>query len=163
VCSSDLALRVVSQARCPVILMHALTTDPRTMQRDVQYEDVAMEVGRFLEARVETLERLGIPRSRIAVDPGIGFGKRVEDNLALIRRLPLLANIGCTILLGASRKAFLGRVTGVAAAGERVAGSLAVAIAGAAKGAHILRVHDVAATVQALKVSEALAAGFEEG
>lgn len=156
------ALRVVTQSRCPVILMHALTTDPRTMQRDIRYEDVAMEVARFLEARVETLERLGIPRSRIAVDPGIGFGKRVEDNLALVARLPLLANIGCTILLGASRKGFIGRVTGVKQAAERVAGSLAVALAAAANGAHILRVHDVAETVRALKLAEALAVGFEE-
>ena len=156
------ALRVVSQARCPVVIMHALTTDPRTMQRDIRYEDAAMEVARFLEARVETLERLGIPRSRIAVDPGIGFGKRIGDNLALIARLPLLANIGCTILLASSRKGFLGHVTGVAAAGERLAGSLAVAMAGAANGAHIVRVHDVAETVQALKLAEALAVGFDE-
>ncbi|TCH97812.1 dihydropteroate synthase [Roseococcus sp. SYP-B2431] len=156
------ALRVVTQARCPVVLMHALTTDPRTMQRDIRYEDAAMEVARFLEARVETLERLGIPRSRIAVDPGIGFGKRARDNLELVARLPLLANIGCTILLGASRKAFIGRVTGVEEPGQRVAGSLAVALAGAANGAHILRVHDVAETVRALRMAEALAAGFEE-
>jgi dihydropteroate synthase len=156
------ALRVVTQARCPVVIMHALTTDPRTMQHDVQYEDVAMEVGRFLEARVETLERLGIPRSRIAVDPGLGFGKRVQDNLELIARLPLLANIGCAILLGASRKRFIGRVTGVEQAGERMAGSLATALAGAANGARIIRVHDVAGTVQALKMAEALAVGFEE-
>lgn len=157
------ALRVVTQTRCPVVIMHALTTDPRTMQRDIHYEDAATEVARFLEARVETLERLGIPRSRIAVDPGIGFGKRIEDNLALVARLPLLANIGCTILLAASRKGFIGHVTGVAAAGERMAGSLAIAMAGAANGAHILRVHDVAETVQALKLGEALAVGFEDG
>jgi dihydropteroate synthase len=156
------ALRVVVQARCPVVIMHALTTDPRTMQRDIHYEDAATEVARFLEARVETLERLGIPRSRIAVDPGIGFGKRIEDNLALVARLPLLANIGCTILLGASRKTFIGRVTGVEQAGQRVTGSLAIALAGAANGAHILRVHDVAETAQALRMAEALAVGFEE-
>ncbi|MBS7810917.1 dihydropteroate synthase [Roseococcus pinisoli] len=156
------ALRVVSQARCPVVIMHALTTDPRTMQRDIHYEDAALEVARFLEARVETLERLGIPRSRIAVDPGIGFGKRVKDNLALVARLTLLANIGCTILLGASRKTFIGRVTGVVQAGERVAGSLAIALAGAANGAHIIRVHDVAETARALRMAEALALGFEE-
>lgn len=156
------ALRVVTQSRCPVVIMHALTTDPRTMQRDIRYEDAATEVARFLEARVETLERLGIPRGRIAVDPGLGFGKRIEDNLALVARLPLLANIGCTILLGASRKTFIGRVTGVEQAGQRVTGSLAIALAGAANGAHILRVHDVAETVQALKMAEALAAGFQE-
>ncbi len=156
------ALRVVAQSRCPVVIMHALTTDPRTMQREIHYQDTAMEVARFLEARVETLERLGVPRSRIAVDPGLGFGKRIEDNLTLVARLALLANIGCTILLGASRKTFIGRVTGVAEAGQRVTGSLAVALAGAANGAHILRVHDVAETVRALRMAEALAVGFED-
>jgi len=157
------AIRVVAQARCPVILMHMRTLDPRTMQREVAYQDAALEVARFLEGRVATLEALGIPRGRICVDPGLGFGKRVEDNLILIARLPLLANLGCTILVGASRKSFIGRITGVAEAGQRIPGSLAMALAAAAQGAHILRVHDVAETVQALKCAEALAAGFEEG
>lgn len=157
------AVRVVAQARCPVILMHMRTLDPRTMQKEVHYEDAALEVARFLEGRVATLEALGIPRGRICVDPGLGFGKRVEDNLALVARLPLLANLGCTILVGASRKSFIGRITGVAEAGQRQAGSLAMALAAAAQGAHILRVHDVAETVQALKCAEALAAGFNEG
>lgn len=157
------ALRIVAQARCPVILMHMRTLDPRTMQQEVRYEDAALEVARFLEGRVATLEALGIPRGRICVDPGLGFGKRVEDNLALIARLPLLANLGCTILVGASRKSFIGRISGVAEAGQRQAGSLAMALAAAAQGAHILRVHDVAETVQALKCAEALAAGFDEG
>jgi dihydropteroate synthase len=120
-------------------------------------------VARFLEGRVATLEALGIPRGRICVDPGLGFGKRVEDNLSLVARLPLLANLGCAILVGASRKSFIGRITGVAEAGQRQAGSLAMALAAAAQGAHILRVHDVAETVQALRCAEALAAGFNEG
>lgn len=157
------AVRVVAQARCPVILMHMRTLDPRTMQKEVHYEDAALEVARFLEGRVATLEALGIPRGRICVDPGLGFGKRVEDNLALVARLPLLANLGCTILVGASRKSFIGRITGVAEAGQRQAGSLAMALAAAAQGAHILRVHDVAETVQALRCAEVLAAGFNEG
>jgi len=157
------ALRVVAQARCPVILMHMRDLDPRRMQQDVQYENAALEVARFLEGRVATLEALGIPRGRICVDPGIGFGKRIEDNLALIARLPLLANLGCTILVGASRKAFIGRISGVAEGGAaRMAGSLGAALAAAAAGAHILRVHDVPQTIQALKVIEAVAAGFEE-
>jgi dihydropteroate synthase len=112
------AVRVVAQARCPVILMHMRTLDPRTMQKEVRYEDAALEVARFLEGRVATLEALGIPRARICVDPGLGFGKRVADNLALVARLPLLANLGCTILVGASRKSFIGRITGVAEAGS---------------------------------------------
>lgn len=157
------AVRVVAQARCPVILMHMRTLDPRTMQKEVRYEDAALEVARFLEGRVATLEALGIPRARICVDPGLGFGKRVADNLALVARLPLLANLGCTILVGASRKSFIGRITGVAEAGQRMPGSLGFALAAASQGAHILRVHDVAETVQALKCAEAVAAGFEEG
>jgi len=157
------AIRVVAQARCPVILMHMRTLDPRTMQREIAYEDAALEVARFLEGRVATLEALGIARGRICVDPGLGFGKRIADNLALVARLPLLANLGCTILVGASRKAFIGRISGEAAAGQRVPGSLAMALAAAAQGAHILRVHDVAETVQALKCAEALALGFDEG
>ncbi|UPY36322.1 dihydropteroate synthase [Sediminicoccus sp. KRV36] len=156
------AIRVIAQARCPVILMHMRTLDPRTMQQDIQYQDAPLEVARFLEGRVATLEALGIPRGRICVDPGIGFGKRIEDNLALIARLPLLFNLGCAILVGASRKGFIGRITGVAEAGQRMPGSLAMALAAAAQGAHILRVHDVAETVQALKCAEALAAGFQE-
>ncbi|MBS7792431.1 dihydropteroate synthase [Roseococcus sp. SDR] len=157
------AVRVIAQARCPVILMHMRTLDPRTMQKEVRYEDAALEVARFLEGRVATLEALGIPRGRICVDPGLGFGKRVEDNLALIARLPLFANLGCTILVGASRKSFIGRITGVAEAGQRMPGSLGIALAAAAQGAHILRVHDVAETVQALQCAEAVAVGFEEG
>jgi dihydropteroate synthase len=132
------------------------------MQADIHYDDAALEVASFLEGRVATLEALGIPRGRIAVDPGIGFGKRVQDNLDQVTRLPLLASLGCTILVGASRKAFIGRVTGVEPAGERVMGSVAVALAAAAAGAHIVRVHDVAATVQALRMQEAIRAGFVE-
>ncbi|MEI6160245.1 MAG: dihydropteroate synthase [Roseococcus sp.] len=157
------AIRVIARARCPVILMHMRTLDPRTMQQEVSYQDAPLEIARFLEGRVATLEALGIPRGRICVDPGLGFGKRIEDNLALIARLPLLANLGCTILVGASRKSFIGRITGVAEAGSRMPGSLAMALAAAAQGAHIIRLHDVAEAVQALKCVEALAAGFEEG
>ena len=110
---------VVAERGAPVVLMHMLGLDPRTMQRDPRYDDVALEVARFLRERVEAAERAGIPRGRIAVDPGIGFGKTVAHNLALIDRLPLLAGIGCRILLGASRKGFarphLGRGGGRAA------------------------------------------------
>jgi len=157
------ALRVVAQARCPVILMHMRDLDPRRMQQDIHYENAALEVAQFLEGRVATLEALGIPRSRISVDPGIGFGKRIQDNLTLIARLPLLANLGCTIMVGASRKAFIGRISGVAEGGAaRMAGSLSAALAAASAGAHILRVHDVSQTVQALKVFEAVCAGYQE-
>jgi dihydropteroate synthase len=153
------ALRVLARHRAPVVLMHMLGTDPRAMQRDPRYGDVALEVARFLRDRVETAERLGIPRSAIAVDPGIGFGKTAEHNLALLDRLPLLAGLGCRILVGASRKGFLGRIAGEPEAGRRLAPSLAAALAAAARGASILRVHDVAETVQALRVWEACASG----
>ena len=133
------------------------------MQRDPRYGDVALEVAEFLRERVDAAERAGIPRARIAVDPGIGFGKTMAHNLALIARLPLLAGIGCRILLGASRKGFLGRLSGEAEAGRRAAASVAAALAAAARGAAILRVHDVAETVQALRVWRACAAGRGHG
>ncbi len=153
------ALRVVQQAQAPLVLMHMLGMDPRSMQQNPHYADVALDVARFLRDRVETLERLGIPRGRIAVDPGIGFGKTVAHNLALLERLPLLAGLGCTILVGVSRKGFIGRLTDTPEPGQRVAGSVAAALAATLRGAGILRVHDVAETVQALKVWAACEAG----
>ena len=156
------AVRVVARAEASVILMHMLGDDPRRMQDDPRYDDVALDVARFLRDRVETAEALGIPRSRILVDPGIGFGKTLAHNLELLDRLPLLAGIGCRFLLGASRKRFLGTLTGEAEAGRRVIGSVAAALAGAARGAAILRVHDVAETVQALAVWRATIEGAPE-
>ena len=156
------AVRVVARAEAPVILMHMLGDDPRRMQEDPRYDDVALDVARFLRDRVETAERLGIPRSRIVVDPGIGFGKTVAHNLELLDRLPLLAGIGCRILLGASRKRFLGTLTGEPVAARRLAGSIAAALAGVARGAAILRVHDVTETMQALAVWRATLEGAPE-
>jgi dihydropteroate synthase len=153
------ALRVLARAEASVILMHMQGDDPRRMQAVAQYDDVVPEVARFLRHRVETLVALGIPRGRIAVDPGIGFGKTIDHNLALTERLPLLAGIGCRIAYGASRKRFIGTLSGVEAAGERLAGSLAAALAAAERGASLLRVHDVAETVQALAVWRACEAG----
>ncbi len=153
------SVRVVQEARAPVVLMHMPVLDPRRMQAATGYEDVVLDVARFLRQRVETAEALGIPRGRIALDPGIGFGKTVEQNLMLLNRLPLLASIGCRILVGASRKRFVGEVTGVERPADRLAGSVAVALAAAAAGASILRVHDVAETVQALRMWRACAEG----
>jgi dihydropteroate synthase len=149
------ALRVVVEAGVPIIIMHMPTTDPRTMQQHLGYADVGLEVAEFLADRVAMLEAAGIPRGRIAIDPGIGFGKTLAQNLELVDRLPLLAGIGCLVLLGASRKGFLGRIAGIADAGRRMPPSLAIALAGAGRGAAILRVHDVAETVQALRVWQA--------
>ena len=153
------AARLVAEAECGVVLMHMKGTDPRTMQQDIAYEDVVLEVAEFLADRIAFAEAAGIARRRIAVDPGIGFGKRMPQNLALIERLSLLATLGCPVLFGASRKRFIGELSGVEVAEDRVAGSLAAAIAAAQRGAAILRVHDVAETVQALAVLAACEAG----
>lgn len=153
------AARLVAEAECGVVLMHMKGTDPRTMQQDIAYEDVVLEVAAFLAERIAFAEAAGIARSRIAVDPGIGFGKRMPQNLALIERLPLLAALRCPVLFGASRKRFIGELSGVERAEDRVAGSIAAAIAAAQRGAAILRVHDVAETVQALAVLAACEAG----
>ena len=153
------AVDFLARTQTPIILMHMPGTDPREMQTKADYADVVLEVARFLRDRVATLEALGIARARIAIDPGIGFGKTMAHNLALIEALPILAGIGCPILLGASRKRFIGTLSGVEAAEDRLAGSLAVALAGVARGAAILRVHDVAETIQALAVWQACANG----
>lgn len=153
------AARAVAEAECGVVLMHMKGTDPRTMQQDIRYDDVAVEVADFLAGRLAFAEAAGIARHRIALDPGIGFGKRLPQNLALTERLPLLVGLGCPVLFGASRKRFIGELSGVERAEDRVAGSVAAAIAAAQRGAAILRVHDVAQTVQALAVLAACEAG----
>ena len=153
------AVDFLARNQAPIVLMHMPGTDPRAMQAQAEYADVVLEVARFLRDRVATLEALGIARGRIAIDPGIGFGKTMAHNLALIEALPILAQIGCPIMLGASRKRFIGTLSGVEQAEARLAGSLAVALAGAARGAAILRVHDVAETIQALAVWQACANG----
>jgi dihydropteroate synthase len=138
----------------PVVLMHALG-DPRTMQDKPVYDDVVLDVCDMLEARVEACEAAGIPRARLIVDPGIGFGKTLAHNLALLGSLSLFHGLGCAVMLGASRKSFIGRLTGTTGADNRLPGSLAAALIGAAQGVQFLRVHDVAATRQALTVWEA--------
>jgi dihydropteroate synthase len=155
------ATRAVARGEASVVLMHMLGDDPRTMQADPRYEDVVLDVARFLRDRVATAEALGIPRSRIAIDPGIGFGKTRAHNLALIDRLALLAGLGCRVAFGASRKRFIGTLSGVEEPRRRMAGSVAAALAAASRGASVLRVHDVAETVQALRVWVACQAGGE--
>ena len=139
-----------------VCLMHA-QGDPRTMQKDPRYGDVLLDVYDFLELRIASAEAAGIDRARMVIDPGIGFGKTLEHNLALIRRLSLFHGLGCAVMLGASRKRFIGTLSGVAEAGNRAAGSVAAGLAGLAQGVQILRVHDVAETRQALEVWRAIA------
>ncbi len=143
------ALEVVARAGCPVIIMHMSGTDPRTMQAQTGYSDVVAEVTAFLLARAATLRAAGL--AEICLDPGIGFGKTLAQNLALLRALPALASHGFPVLLGASRKSFIAGVS-PAPVEARLPGSLAAALAGAAAGIAWLRVHDVAETRQALAV-----------
>ncbi len=146
------ALAAEAPALC---LMHA-QGDPRTMQDAPHYDDVLLDVYDFLADRLRAAEVAGVARERVAVDPGIGFGKTLEHNLALLRGLALFQSLGCAVLLGVSRKRFVGTLSGVAEARERVAGSLAAGLHGLAQGAQILRVHDVGETVQAVRVWTAL-------
>lgn len=146
------SLQAAAQTGLPIVLMHA-QGDPRTMQRNPSYSDVVLDVYDMLEARIEACENAGIPRGRCIVDPGIGFGKTLAHNLALLGSLSVFHGLGCAVMLGASRKSFIGKLTG-AGAEERLPGSLAAALLGAAQGVQFLRVHDVAATRQALAVWE---------
>jgi dihydropteroate synthase len=147
--------RVAVEAGCAVCLMHA-RGDPKTMQVAPRYEDVLLDVCDFLEARVAAAEAAGIPRARILVDPGIGFGKTVAHNLALMRGLSMLHGLGCGVLLGASRKRFIGTLAGVDVAAARAPGSIAVALEALRQGAQVIRVHDVAETRQAVDLWAAL-------
>ena len=143
--------RLAARSGAPVCLMHA-PSDPKTMQQNAQYEDVLLDVYDYLAKRVDFALSQGILRHNIIVDPGIGFGKTLEHNLALLRGLAVFHGLGCPILLGASRKRFIGSISGVEKAQDCMAGSVAVALAAAGQGAQILRVHDVRETVQALKL-----------
>jgi dihydropteroate synthase len=142
---------VVADAGCPVVLMH-VKGEPKTMQDNPQYDDVVTDVYDYLEGRVEAAVAAGIDRSKIVADPGIGFGKTFAQNLELLENLTVFHMLGVPILVGASRKGFIGAVTGVSDASKRAAGSVGAALASVMQGAQILRVHDVAETGQALKV-----------
>lgn len=143
----------------PVCVMHA-QGDPATMQSDPQYGDVLLDVYDFLDRQVSALVGLGIPRSQIAVDPGIGFGKTQAHNLVLLARLSLFHGLGCPILLGASRKRFIGTIGNAPDAQGRAPGSVAVALEAIAQGVQIVRVHDVAETRQALSLWQAVTKGI---
>ena len=150
------AMKAMAGASCPVILMHA-QGDPKTMQLSPHYEDVALDVFDWLEARIEACVAAGIARERIVADPGIGFGKSFRHNIDLLRQFTIFHGLGVPLLVGLSRKGFIGALTGEKIAGNRVHGSVGGAIWSALNGAHILRVHDVRATVEALAVVEASA------
>jgi len=148
------ALAAAVETRAAVCLMH-MRGEPRTMQADPHYESVVTDVRDYLAGRITACEAAGIARERICVDPGIGFGKRPEHNLALLAALDRLAEPGIPVLVGVSRKSLLGIITG-RPAGERLAGSVALAALSVMRGAAIIRAHDVAATVDAVKVASAL-------
>ena len=151
------ALEAAAASGCAVCLMH-MQGEPRTMQHAPQYEDVVLEVRAFLAERVRACRAAGIADERIVLDPGFGFGKTIEHNLTLLRRLEALRVDGLPLLAGLSRKSMIGTLTGKPSQ-ARVHGSVAAALIAAQNGAQILRVHDVAATVDALKVLTAVTDG----
>lgn len=152
----DGALEAAAELGVPVILMH-MQGEPRSMQSDPHYEDVVAEVHGFLAQRMFACEMSGIAKSRIVLDPGFGFGKSISHNLRLLRQLGRFLEFGCPLLAGLSRKSMLGQITG-REVDDRLPGSLAAALYAVSQGAALLRVHDVAATVDALKVWAAIEA-----
>jgi dihydropteroate synthase len=151
-------LEVAIESGLPICLMHALR-DSKTMQDDPRYDDVLTDVYDFLEERIAFAERSGLPRDQIVIDPGIGFGKTYQHNLELMAGLALFHGLGCPLLLGASRKRFIGHISGVAEAGKRAHGSVGAALAGAGAGVQLIRVHDVKETRAALDVWRAAVTG----
>ena len=164
------ALDVAAAGQAWIVLMHCLG-DPKTMQQAPSYDHVTLDIFDYLAQRIAVCEAAGIPRARIAVDPGIGFGKTLEHNLDILRNLALYQSLGCPLLLGVSRKSFIAKLSGAGLNGHiavtnpppavadpkaRLAGSIAAALAGLDAGADILRVHDVAETAQAVDVWRAL-------
>ncbi len=152
------SLKLVADADVSVVLMH-MRGEPGTMQDDPRYDDAATDVFDYLRDRVAACEKAGIGRHRIAVDPGIGFGKTVDHNLRILNRLGLYRGFGCPLLIGVSRKSFIATLSRGEPPKRRLAGSLAAALAALQAGVRLFRVHDVAETVQAFKVWRAVKAG----
>jgi dihydropteroate synthase len=146
---------VVARSGLPVVLMHA-QGEPATMQDNPIYMNVVLDVYDFLEERIVFAMAEGIARDRIVIDPGIGFGKTLQHNVTLLRHLALYHGLGCLLLLGVSRKRFIGVLGGAEEARDRMPGSVAVALHGARQGVHILRVHDTVETRQALSLQQAM-------
>jgi dihydropteroate synthase len=145
---------LVAERGAGLVLMH-MQGDPRTMQLDPHYDDVVEDVRAFLAERLQAAIDAGVPQERVWLDPGIGFGKTLEHNLELLRRLGELRALGCPLVVGTSRKSFIGKIDG-SEVGERVGGSIASAVLAMAEGADVLRVHDVAETAQAAKLATAI-------
>ncbi len=148
------ALEAVAESQAAVCVVH-MQGKPRTMQQDPHYEDVVSEVTEFLAQRVEAAQQAGIARERIVIDPGFGFGKKTGQNLELLRGLPRIAGLGQPVLVGLSRKSLFGKITGKPVA-DRVSASVAAALLAVERGAALVRVHDVAATRDALLVLNAI-------
>ena len=150
-CFDAQALALMARSTCPVIIMHSPDA-AKTLHEGQTAIDPLIETYDWLEARIDTLAAAGIGRNRIIVDPGIGFGKSVAANLAILNGLSLFHGLGCPVLLGASRKRFIGALSNAAPVEARLGGSIAVAMKAAEQGAQIVRVHDVPETVQALRI-----------
>ena len=153
-------ISVIAAEKVPVVLMHMQGT-PQSMQLEPRYDDVTREVRDFLAAQLYEAMDAGVPAESIILDPGIGFGKTIEHNLQLLRGLPALAALGQPLLVGVSRKAFIGKILGVEPA-ERLEGSLAGAVAAVLAGANIVRVHDVAETFRAVRLADAIRFGLNQ-
>ena len=151
---------LVASEKVPVVLMHMQGT-PRTMQAEPRYDEVLQEVKGFLAARIQYAVEAGVERETIILDPGIGFGKNLAHNLTLLRGLPALASLEQPLLVGASRKTFIGKILGVEP-DERLEGSLAAAVAAVLGGAHIIRAHDVKETLKAVRIAHAIRYGVTE-
>ncbi len=156
------SLSVAANSGLAVVLMHA-QGDPKTMQDNPSYRDVVLDVFDFLNARIEICKAAGIPHGRIIADPGIGFGKTLEHNLALLESISLFHGLGVALLVGASRKRFIGELTGEDEPRKRLSGSLAAGLAAVNRGVQILRVHDVRETARALAVWRAVDNGSSTG
>jgi dihydropteroate synthase len=152
------ALDAAAELRVPICLTH-MQGEPRSMQDEPHYDDVVGEVHRFLTDRLFACELAGIDRRKVMVDPGFGFGKDLEHNLALLRKLERFSDLGSGVYVGLSRKSMIGTITGQANPADRAAGSVAAALIAVQRGARMVRVHDVAATVDALKVWHAVQSG----
>lgn len=152
--SGDAAsINTASRLGCPVVLMH-MQGNPKTMQKEPSYEDAPKEVSDYLAQRIEACEKAGIDRNLIAIDPGIGFGKTVTHNLQVLNQIDRLHVHGCAVVLGVSRKSFIGAVAGIKNPQDRLPGSLSAVVFARTKGVQIFRVHDVAETKQALAICD---------
>lgn len=149
------AVDIAREASVDVVLMHMRGHDPRTMQIDPSYDDVALDVYDYLASRIAACGAAGIARSQIVADPGIGFGKTAAHNLELLDQLSMFHGLGVPLMVGVSRKGFIGQISPDAPPQSRLGGSLALGLAAISQGARILRVHDVAETVQAVRVATA--------